>query len=42
MKNIEKILADLGIEVPEDKVADLVKEVNANYKTIAEFDKRIN
>lgn len=40
MKNIEKILADLGIEIPEDKVADLTKEVNANYKTIAEFEKK--
>lgn len=40
MKNIEKILADFGIEIPEDKVADLVKEVNANYKTIAEFEKK--
>lgn len=40
MKNIEKILAELGIEVPEDKAADLMKEVNANYKTIAEFEKK--
>lgn len=40
MKNIEKILSDYGIEIPEDKAADLIKEVNANYKTIAEFEKK--
>ena len=40
MKNIEKILADFGIEIPEDKATDFMKEVNANYKTIAEFEKK--
>lgn len=39
MKNIHTILSDLGITVPEDKVADLNKEVAANYKTIAEHGK---
>ena len=40
MKNIHTILSELGITVPEDKTADLNKEVAANYKTIAEFDKQ--
>ena len=40
MKNIHTILSDLGITVPEDKIADLNKEVAANYKTIAEYDKQ--
>ena len=39
MKNINTILSDLGITVPEDKIADLNKEVAANYKTIAEHGK---
>lgn len=40
MKNIEKILAEFGIDIPEDKAADLMKEINSNYKTIAEFEKK--
>lgn len=40
MKNIHTILSELGITVPEDKTADLNKEVAANYKTVAEFDKQ--
>lgn len=40
MKNIEAILKDLGIEVPEDKKADLTKAVNENYKTIADWQKQ--
>ena len=39
MKNIHTILSDLGITVPEDKIADLNKEVAANYKTVAEHSK---
>ena len=39
MKNIIDILKGIGIEVPEDKTADLNKELAENYKTIAEFDK---
>lgn len=39
MKNIITILSELGITVPEDKTADLNKEVAANYKTIAEHNK---
>lgn len=41
MKNIIDILKGLGIEVPEDKTADLNKEVAENYKTVAEFDKKV-
>ena len=41
MKNIIDILKGLGIEVPEDKASDLNKEVAENYKTVAEFDKKI-
>lgn len=40
MKNIEAILKDLGIEVPEDKKADLNKAVNENYKTINDWQKQ--
>lgn len=41
MKNFMDILSDAGIEVAEDKVADLNKALNENYKTVAEFDKRV-
>lgn len=41
MKNIIEILKDLGITVPEDKTAELNKLVAENYKTVAEFDKRV-
>lgn len=42
MENITEILASLGIEIPEDKKQDLATRVAANYKTVAEFDKKIN
>ncbi len=41
MKNINEILKDLGITVPEDKAAELQKLVAENYKTVAEFDKKV-
>lgn len=41
MKNITEILKDLGITVPEDKTAELTKLVAENYKTVAEFDKKV-
>lgn len=41
MKNIIDILKGLGIEIPEDKAEDLTKQVAENYKTVAEFDKKI-
>lgn len=40
MKNIIDILKELGIEIPEDKVEALNKQVAENYKTAAEFDKK--
>ena len=39
MKNIIEILKAMGIEVPEEKTAELNKSVAENYKTIAEFEK---
>lgn len=39
MKNIIDICKDFGFEIPADKHADFLKEVNGNYKTIAEFEK---
>ena len=39
MQNYEQILAELGIEVPDEKKADLKKKMNENYKTKAEYDK---
>ncbi len=41
MKNINEILKDLGITVPEDKADQLQKLVAENYKTVAEFDKKV-
>ena len=42
MENIIKILSDLGIDVPEDKHAELNKAVAKNYKTIVEFENKVN
>lgn len=42
MKNIHNILSDAGITVPEDKKADFDKAVAENYKTAAEFEKKVN
>ena len=39
MKNIETILADIGITIPEGKAAGLRKAVAENYKTVSEFTK---
>lgn len=41
MQNISEILKELGIEVPEDKQAELTKKVSENYKTIAEHEKKL-
>lgn len=41
MKNILDIMKELGIEIPEDKTAELNKAVTDNYKTVAEFDKKV-
>lgn len=37
MKNIEAIMADFGVEIPEDKKADFLKAVNENYKTVSDW-----
>lgn len=42
MQNIEAILKELGIEVPEDKKSDLTKKVSENYVTKVEHDKKIS
>ena len=41
MKNIFEILANLGVEVPENLHDDLEKAVNENYKTVSEVNKKI-
>lgn len=42
MKNIHTILSELGISIPEDKKAEFDKAVAENYKTSAEFEKKVN
>ena len=42
MKNIHTILSEAGITVPEDKRAEFDKAVAENYKTSAEFEKKVN
>ncbi len=42
MKDINTILSDLGIEVPEDKKDGLRKAVSENYKTVAEYNKKVD
>ena len=42
MKNIHTILSEYGITVPEDKKAEFDKAVAENYKTAAEFEKKVN
>lgn len=39
MQNYEQILAELGIEVPEDKKSDLKKKMDENYRTKSDYDK---
>lgn len=41
MQNYEQILAELGIEIPEDKKADLKKKMSENYKTVADYIKQV-
>lgn len=41
MQNYEQILSELGIEVPEDKKADLKKKMNENYKTVTDYNKAV-
>lgn len=42
MKNIIDICKDFGIEIPAEKHADFNKAVAENYKTSAEFEKKVN
>ena len=42
MKNIHTILSEVGVSVPEDKKAEFDKAVAENYKTTAEFEKKVN
>ena len=39
MKNIETILSEIGLEIPEDKKADFETLFNDNYKTVSEVEK---
>lgn len=41
MKNIYTILSDMGITIPEDKRAEFDKSVAENYKTIADYEKKV-
>jgi len=41
MKNINEIMREYGVTVPEDKTEAFNKAVNENYKTIVEFDKKV-
>lgn len=42
MKNIEKILSELGIELTEEQSAKLAKEVQENYKPVADWQKQVD
>jgi uncharacterized protein YhaN len=41
MQNISEILKSVGVELTEDQTATVMKAVAENYKTIAEFDKKV-
>ena len=41
MENYEHILKDLGVEIPEDKKADLKKKMEENYSTKEDYDKAV-
>ena len=42
MQNINDILKGLGLELTDEQTAELNKAVAANYKTVAEFEKKVN
>lgn len=42
MKNIIEILKGHGIEIAEDQTEAITKEVAENYKTVAEFEKKVS
>lgn len=39
MQNYEQILREIGIEIPDDKKADLKKKMDENYRTKTDYDK---
>lgn len=39
MKNIQTLLSEIGIEIPEDKKKDFETAFNENYKTVSEVNK---
>lgn len=41
MNNITELLKEVGIEIPEEKRPDFDKKFGENYKTIAEFSKKV-
>lgn len=41
MQNYEQILQELGIEVPEEKKAELKKKMGENYRTKNDYDKAV-
>lgn len=41
MQNIHEILKKVGVEIPAESKADFDKDVAANYKTIAEHEKKL-
>lgn len=41
MKSLIDIIKDCGGSVPEDKLADFQKAVAENYKTVAEYEKKV-
>ena len=42
MKNIETILKELGIELTDEQKEKLKKEHNDNYKTIKEYQDKVD
>lgn len=42
MKNIIEICKDFGIEIPAEKHADFLKAVNAEYKTVQDYNKQVD
>jgi hypothetical protein len=41
MKNIEQILKDAGLEVTDEQLANVIKAVSENYKTVADYNKQV-
>lgn len=40
MQNIESILEEFGLKVPDEKAEAFGKKFHENYKTVAEYDKQ--